>query len=250
VSAFEIFDTLPSTQTLALERLREGRSGPGWILAKSQSSGVGRLGKPWQGPAGNFMASRYEVTAIETRAVSQLSFVTALALYEMLWPMLPQADHHLKIKWPNDLLYESQKLCGILIQTEPVPKVGHVGVVIGIGINVAIAPKVAEYKTVAIGKLLSDAPDVETLLHKIDKHMDAVFTLWREKGFDYIRRAWLKRAYGRDARLNVISDGLPISGTLKELNDYGALIVLGDDGQNYTVTGGKIEYGDPHASGD
>lgn len=196
------------------------------------------------------MASRYEVMAIETRAVSQLSFVAALALYEMLWPMLPEADQHLKIKWPNDLLYESQKLCGILIQTEPVSRPGHVGVVIGIGINVAVAPKVDEYKTVAIGKLVSAPPNVESLLHKLNKHLDAVFTLWREKGFDYIRRAWLKRAYGRNARLNVISDGLPVSGTLKELNDYGALIVLGDDGQNYTVTGGKIQYGDPHAVGD
>ncbi len=251
MTAFELFDTLPSTQTLALERLRDGRSGPGWVLAKSQSNGVGRLGKPWQSPSGNFMASRYEVTKIETRAVSQLSFVTALALYEMLWPLVSQAEGALKIKWPNDLLYEGRKLCGILIQTEPVSRPGHVGVVIGVGINVATAPRVEEYETVALNDiLLSDPMDPEALLHKLDKHLEAVFTLWREKGFDHIRRAWLKRAYGRDTRLSVISDGLPVSGVLKELNDYGALVVQGDDGQEYTVTGGKISYGASDAAGD
>ncbi len=93
---FEIFDTLPSTQDLALARLRVGKEGPGWILAKEQTKGVGRHGRTWVGTKGNFMASRYELMQTDVRSIPQLSFVTALALYEMLRPIVPDTDQSMR----------------------------------------------------------------------------------------------------------------------------------------------------------
>ena len=115
---FEIFDSLASTQELSLVRLRAGRAGPGWILAKEQTKGIGRHGQAWIGTKGNFMASRWEVMEIDVRRVPQLSFVTALAVYEMLRPIIPDTDQSMRIKWPNDILHRGRKLCGILVQTE------------------------------------------------------------------------------------------------------------------------------------
>jgi BirA family biotin operon repressor/biotin-[acetyl-CoA-carboxylase] ligase len=242
---FEIFDSIPSTQDLSLARLRAGRSGPGWILTKEQTKGIGRHGKTWVGTKGNFMASRWEVMEIDVRRVPQLSFVTALAVYEMLRPIIPDTDQSMRIKWPNDILHRGRKLCGILVQTEATDKPDHLGVVIGIGMNLRVAPILEGYLTVALKEISPEAKNLDAvaLLHKLNGHLDGVLDLWRSKDFSDIAKAWLKRAYGRDRLVNVTQDGISLSGRITGLDDFGGLQIEAD-GQVHTVTGGDITYGD------
>ena len=244
MAKFEIFDSLPSTQNLALARVRLGPTEPGWILAKEQTKGIGRHGKTWVGTKGNFMASRYEVMEVDVRHVPQLSFVTALAVYEMLRPIVPDTDKSMRIKWPNDVLHRGRKLCGILVQTETTPDPDRLGVVIGIGLNLAAAPIFEDYLTVSLREISPQARslDAVALLHKLNGHLDGVINLWREKDFSKLAAAWLERAYGRDRILTVDHDGVKTTGRLKGLDDYGALEILGEDGKAYTITGGDITY--------
>lgn len=244
---FEIFDSIPSTQDLGLARLRAGRSGPGWILAKEQTKGIGRHGKTWVGTKGNFMASRWEVMEVDVRRAPQLSFVTALAVYEMLRPIIPDTDESMRIKWPNDILHRGRKLCGIIVQTEATEKPGHLGIVIGIGINMRAAPILEGYLTVALKEISHEAKNLDAvaLLHKLNGHLDGVLDLWRSKDFSDIAKAWMKRAYGRDRILSLTHEGTPISGKIKGLDEFGGLEIEAGDGQLYTVTGGDITYGNP-----
>ncbi|MDV6329405.1 biotin--[acetyl-CoA-carboxylase] ligase [Asticcacaulis sp. 201] len=248
---FEIFDSLPSTQDLGLARVRAGRSGSGWILAKEQTKGIGRHGKTWVGTKGNFMASRWEIMEIDVRSVPQLSFVTALAVYEMLRPLIPDTDESMRIKWPNDILHRGRKLCGLIVQTESFEKPGHLGIVIGIGINMRAAPIIENYSTVSLRDISPEAKNLDpvALLHKLNGHLDGVLDLWRNKDFNDIAKAWLKRAYGRDRILNVTHESRTVSGHIKGLDEFGGLKIEAADGQIYTVTGGDITYGDAHASG-
>lgn len=243
---FEIFESIPSTQDLSLARLRAGRPGPGWILAKEQTKGIGRHGKTWIGTKGNFMASRWEVMEVDVRRVPQLSFVTALAVYEMLRPIIPDTDQSMRIKWPNDILHRGRKLCGILVQTEATEKPGHLGVVIGIGMNMRVAPILEGYLTVALKEISPEAKNLDAvaLLHKLNGHLDGVLDLWRSKDFSDIAKAWLKRAYGRDRLVNVTQDGISLSGRITGLDDFGGLQIEATDGQVHIVTGGDITYGD------
>ncbi len=240
----EVFDTLPSTQAVALARLQSGPSEPGWILAKEQTKGVGRHGRQWIGTKGNLMASRYEVMAMDVRNAPQLSFVVALAIYEAMRPLVPDTDESLRIKWPNDILYNGAKLCGILVQTEPSQQEGHLGVVIGIGMNVGRAPILEGYLTIALREISEAAKrlDAEAVLTKISAHLDSLLQLWRDKGFDDIAKAWFKRAYGREDTIRVTHDGVPVVGTIKGLDPFGGLRVQAEDGQVVVVTGGDITY--------
>ena len=243
---FEIFDSLASTQELSLARLRAGRAGPGWILAKEQTKGIGRHGQAWIGTKGNFMASRWEVMEIDVRRVPQLSFVTALAVYEMLRPIIPDTDQSMRIKWPNDILHRGRKLCGILVQTEATEKPDHLGVVIGIGMNLRVAPILEGYLTVALKEISPEAKNLDAvaLLHKLNGHLDGVLDLWRSKDFSDIAKAWMKRAYGRDRLVNVAQDGVSLSGRIAGLDDFGGLLIEATDGQIHIITGGDITYGD------
>lgn len=220
-------------------------------MAREQTKGIGRHGRSWIGQKGNLMASRYEVMDVDVRTVPQLSFVTALAVYEMLRPLIPDTDEAMRIKWPNDILHRGRKVCGILVQTEATTEPGKLGVVIGIGMNVRVAPIIEGYLTVALRDISPEGKklDAEILLHKLNGHLDGVLDLWRNKDFADIAKAWLKRAYGRDRTLSLTHEGVAITGTIKGLDSFGALQVLATDGQVYTVTGGDITYGDPHAAG-
>jgi len=244
VAKIEVFDSLPSTQTVALNRLMGGPEEPGWILAREQTKGIGRHGRQWIGTKGNLMASRYEVMTLDVRQAPQLSFVTALAIYEMLRPLIPDTDAALRIKWPNDILYNGAKLCGILVQTEPSQREGHLGVVIGIGMNVARAPILEGYLTIGLREISPAAKtlDAEAVLIKLTAHLDSVLNLWRDKGFDDIAKAWLKRAYGREMTLKAVHDGVTIIGKLKGLDPFGGLQITAQDGQVVTLTGGDVDY--------
>jgi len=244
VAKIEVFDSLPSTQTVALNRLMGGPEEPGWILAREQTKGIGRHGRQWIGTKGNLMASRYEVMTLDVRQAPQLSFVTALAIYEMLRPLIPDTDSALRIKWPNDILYNGAKLCGILVQTEPSQREGHLGVVIGIGMNVARAPILEGYLTIGLRDVSPAAKslDAEAVLIKLTAHLDSVLNLWRDKGFDDIAKAWLKRAYGREMTLKAVHDGVTIIGKLKGLDAFGGLQITAQDGQVVTLTGGDVDY--------
>jgi BirA family transcriptional regulator, biotin operon repressor / biotin---[acetyl-CoA-carboxylase] ligase len=246
VADFEIFDSLSSTQDLSLTRLRAGREGPGWILAKEQTKGVGRHGRAWIGTKGNLMASRWQVMEMDVRRAPQLSFVTALAVYEMLRPLVPDTDQSMRIKWPNDILHRGRKLCGILVQTEASEKPGHLGVIIGIGMNLRAAPILEGYLTVALKDISPEVKNLDAvaLLHKLNGHLDGVLDLWRSKDFSDIAKAWMKRAYGRDRILSLTHDGMPISGRIKGLDAFGGLQIEATGGKDYTVTGGEITYGD------
>ncbi|HVZ29937.1 MAG TPA: biotin--[acetyl-CoA-carboxylase] ligase [Asticcacaulis sp.] len=245
MAQFEIFDSLNSTQTLACARVRSGPEEPGWILAREQTAGIGRHGKTWVGTKGNFMASRYEVMAMDVRHAPQLSFVTALAVYEMLRPLVPDTDQWMRIKWPNDVLHKGRKLCGILVQTEAVEDPDKLGVVIGIGLNLAAAPIFEGYLTCSLRDISPQAKDVDpaVLLYKLNGHLDGVLNLWREKDFSKLAAAWLERAYGRDRMLSAEHDGAKIEGRLKGIDTYGALEIQSADGKVHVIGSGEVEYG-------
>ncbi len=103
VADFEIFDTCLPPRSWPCQGCGLGGR-PGWILAKEQTKGVGRHGRIWVGTKGNFMASRYDIMALDVRRVPQLSFVTALAVYEMLRPFVPDTDrgdaHQMAERYP------------------------------------------------------------------------------------------------------------------------------------------------------
>lgn len=198
------------------------------------------------------MASRHEIIDMDIRHVPQLSFVTALAVYEMLRPLIADTDAALRIKWPNDILHKGRKLCGILVQSEAVDQPGKLGIIIGIGINMRIAPILEGYPTVALKEISAEAGklDPEGLLHKLNGHLDGVIDLWRRKDFGDIARAWFKRAYGADRYVTIQHAGQDVRGRIIGLDDIGALRVQGEDGQTYTVSDGPVSYGEPIVTGD
>jgi BirA family biotin operon repressor/biotin-[acetyl-CoA-carboxylase] ligase len=108
------------------------------ILAYGQHAGRGRLGRQWTSSPGSGVWATL-VAQVEAEQLAQLPLLVGVALVEALAGVLGEGAAGIRLKWPNDLVFERHKLGGILI--EAVQRSGlRPGVVIGFGLNVASAP--------------------------------------------------------------------------------------------------------------
>lgn len=135
--AVEVVDEIDSTSNELMRRARDGRAQPVLLVAKRQTAGRGRMGRPWQ-------------SAQDEREPASLTFSLGLPLLPRDWSGLslavgvsvaesldPSNTARIALKWPNDLWVEERKLGGILIETA-LPQDGSAEryLVIGIGINI------------------------------------------------------------------------------------------------------------------
>jgi BirA family biotin operon repressor/biotin-[acetyl-CoA-carboxylase] ligase len=254
------FDTVGSTSTEALARARAGDPGRLWVVAREQTAGHGRRGRPWETASGNLAASLLLVEpAHEGDQPALLGFVAGLALAEAIASVAPGLSAHagrdgfegagrLKLKWPNDVLVDGAKLAGILLEAVTLPG-GVRTVVIGMGVNVLRAPEGTPYPATSLAAA-GAATSAEALFAALS---DAWIGAWRAwaggRGFEAIRRRWLDQAAGLGAPIAVrLGDGV-LSGTFETLDDDGRLVVKAADGSIRKITAGDVHFGTAATAG-
>lgn len=197
------FDKIPSTQTYALDMVASGTARDHTIvMAEAQSAGRGRYRRTWVSHHGNFYAS-FIFSAPERD--SRLSYMVAVAIAEtiMSFGIIPT------IKWPNDILIDGKKVCGVLIE--------YAGafVIVGIGINIKSNPTVAENITTKLENY-ADVPKAE-LLNRLMQNLDK----WMKTDFAIVRARWMELAIA--LRKIVKYRGQDVE--LIEINENGALVL-------------------------
>lgn len=197
------FDKIPSTQTYALDMVASGTARDHTIvMAEAQSAGRGRYRRTWVSHHGNFYASF--IFSVPERD-SRLSYMVAVAIAEtiMSFGIIPT------IKWPNDILIDGKKVCGVLIE--------YAGafVIVGIGINIKSNPTVAENITTKLENY-ADVPKAE-LLNRLMRNLDK----WMKTDFAIVRARWMELAIA--LRKIVKYRGQDVE--LIEINENGALVL-------------------------
>ena len=132
------FPSVEVTSTLDEARQFAGQyPKPTWFTAQRQTASRGRRGRAWIAPEGNFYGT-LSLPCPDPELASLRSFVAALALYNALRALMGQGPT-LALKWPNDVLLNSGKVAGILL--ESLNAGGQMwGVAVGIGVNLIAAP--------------------------------------------------------------------------------------------------------------
>src|SRR5215472_1357540 len=128
----QAFDQIGSTNAEAMERARDGERGPVWFVTTEQTAGRGRRFRPWVAPRGNLASSILEVMQVAPSVAATLGFAAGLALEAALRRLSPNGAQF-SLKWPNDVLADSHKLSGILLEAESVGD--SLAIVVGIGTN-------------------------------------------------------------------------------------------------------------------
>jgi BirA family biotin operon repressor/biotin-[acetyl-CoA-carboxylase] ligase len=126
------YDSIGSTNSKAKELAEGGQEHGTVVISEEQTSGRGRLGRNWVSPKykGIWMSIILRPDII-TENISQITLLGAAAVQKAIMEMGIKTG----IKWPNDIVLNSKKVCGIL--TEMSGEIDHINyIVMGIGINV------------------------------------------------------------------------------------------------------------------
>ena len=194
------------------------------------------MGRKWESPVGNLYCSTVVDISPGDPAPSSLSFVTALAVHDMLKGELP-AEVPILLKWPNDILVNDAKICGILLE-----RVAE-KVVVGIGINIICAPDMPDRATISLRaaneKNEQDASQIlDSLIPQFEKRLDQ----WRTSGLQSILRDWQAAAHKPGSSLSVSDpSGEKIHGEYQGLADDGALRLRKPDGTLIVIHAGDVE---------
>lgn len=133
-SRLECFDVIGSTNTTAMQMAEDGAPHGTLVVADRQDSGKGRRGRTWIVPAGIAIAMSIVLKpeGLLPEHAPQLTLVTALTVARAIEQ---QTGLSVQIKWPNDIVIDGKKVCGIL--TEMSTQIDYINhIVVGIGINV------------------------------------------------------------------------------------------------------------------
>lgn len=222
-----------STNAEAL-RLAPSLTAPAWILTHEQTLGRGRRGRCWAMPKGNFAATLVLHPKGGLASAAQLSFVAALALYDVLTLVCGPAAR-LAIKWPNDVLLNGGKVAGILLESAGDGR-SQSAVAVGIGVNLAAAPEsdTLEPEAMRPVSVLSETAHLISADEFLD-HLAPAFAGWLLQfdtyGFAPIRHAWLARAARIGQPITARMGDYEQSGIFEGVDDSGALILAGPMGR-------------------
>lgn len=240
------FEELDSTNAEARRRARAGERGPVWLMARRQTSGVGRRGRTWDGGEGNLTATLLLTLDKPPTEVAQLAFVAGLAAWTAIAAFVPAGI--VTLKWPNDVLIGGRKACGTLIESGSAAA-GGTWAAVGIGVNLVTYPKAVERPAAALVDHLSPhvarAPSPDQALAVLAETFDVTLALWLAQGFEPIRQAWLARADGLGGACTARLEQETLSGVAEGLDADGALLLRLPDGVLRRITAGDVFFGAP-----
>jgi BirA family biotin operon repressor/biotin-[acetyl-CoA-carboxylase] ligase len=231
----DVYDELVSTSTKLLRGLAKGEvfQEGYWLIANRQTGGRGRHGKSWHDGVGNFMGSTFVAKVKGNPPLSTLALVSALAVYETVIARIG-SDCEAQLKWPNDLLVGGAKIAGILLEG------AEGGVVVGIGVNLAVAPKVLDRLTTSIRKLGGDC-DRDAFAQDLANAFDREVAQWRADGLETVLKRWQALAHPIGTPMK-IGDGQAdlVEGTFAGLASDGALQLRLADGSTRAIHAGEV----------
>ena len=220
------FDTIDSTNTKAQELAEKGYPSGTLVVADKQESGKGRRGRSWVSPSGTgiFMTLMIKPD-INPNNASMLTLVAALAVAKAITSV---TGEEAMIKWPNDIVVNGKKVCGIL--TEMNAQFDYINhIVVGIGINVhnesfpeEISQMASSLMIEAGGKRFHRAQIIAETMSYFEQYYD---TFLKTQDLSALVREYDKLLVNRNKSVRVLDPKEPFDGKAMGITPKGELIV-------------------------
>ena len=144
------FKIVKSTNDTALKLIKKKISKPTLIISERQTGGRGRIGKKWVSKKGNLFITIFFKLNQKNINFKQFAILNALLLKKIISNKISKK---IKIKWPNDLLFEKNKFCGILQEVVKFNKFDFL--IVGIGLNTNVAPQNKSFKSTSLKNIVN-----------------------------------------------------------------------------------------------
>ena len=177
------YNSVKSTNEEAIKLIKKNKTKPKIIISKNQTKGKGTMGKKWISKKGNFFATiLFELTSKNIKP-EEISILNSFLIRDVL---KKYTKYKIKVKWPNDLLINSRKLCGIL--QEVIESNSKKYLIVGIGINTVYAPKSSQFKSISLSQCSNKKIDNKSILNDLKRSYEKLISDIKEYKLDHLKK--------------------------------------------------------------
>ena len=235
------YKKVDSTNDVAYELAEKGLAEGAVVLAEEQVKGKGRQGRLWQSPPkeGIYMSCILRPEIIP----NEIPKITLLAAVAVAKAIRAATSLNAIIKWPNDILINDKKVCGILTEMKA-EQDGVSFVVIGIGINVNTAlrnlPKGASSLREELNLVKKEEISRVELTKKVLMALEEEYLRLKSEGFKPIIDEWKEMSTMLGSRVKVVTQNRTFEGQAHGIDQDGAFLVRLESGMVERVSSGDI----------
>ncbi|MEA1939405.1 MAG: biotin--[acetyl-CoA-carboxylase] ligase [Candidatus Caldatribacteriota bacterium] len=210
------------------------------IIAEKQIGGKGRLGRKWFSPTGGIWLSILLYPQLSPSYIPRITLITAVAVVKAIEKSIQIKS---QIKWPNDILINGKKVCGIL--TEMSAELDLINwVIVGIGLNANINqeefPEELKNESISLKKVLGEEISRVKLVQIFLEEFEKYYEMLKRKESILILNEWKMYSHTLGKKIKVNIGEKVIVGKAIDINEKGALILKKEDGNLAEIISGTI----------
>ncbi len=228
------FKKLPSTNLFARELVDQKVSNGSVVVADVQTHGRGRKDRTWFSPTGGLWFSVIVYPDIPPRKSMMLTMAASLGVADAIKTITGIVP---LIKWPNDVLINEKKVCGILTEIDAeIDRVNFAIVGIGLNANNKLPTDFNKYATTLRQERGSKVSRVQ-ILRSILKSFDEQYEKLVRGKYDEIRKNWLSSSQIIGKHVCVQEGSIRLEGIVNDIDEDGSLILKSDSGIHRVLSG-------------
>jgi BirA family biotin operon repressor/biotin-[acetyl-CoA-carboxylase] ligase len=236
------YNTVDSTNLTIHHLAAEGAPAFTTAIAEEQRQGRGRRGRNWFSPpeSGLWFSFLLRPQSLRPEDASAITLVTAAVLADSLNNRFKLP---VKVKWPNDLLLDGKKICGILAELRgDLQQIEYLVIGIGLNVNQNLADFPLELQQLATSLSIESGSNINRteLFLELRSDLDSAYRLFLEDGFTPFHKLWKRYNTTLGQAVTINSAGGAIIGQALDLTSQGALQVLDKSGAIHIVNYGEI----------
>ena len=179
------FKSVKSTNDVAIKLIKKNKTQPTIIFSEKQKNGRGTMGKKWISQKGNLFVSIFFEINQKRINFKKFSILNALILKKLVSEFICKK---VRIKWPNDLLYNKEKICGILQEIIIHNKKNYL--IVGIGLNTNVAPKNKSFSSTSLKNIISKSIDNKRIFKNLKIKYEKFLTKIKKFSYKQLRNEY------------------------------------------------------------
>ena len=213
------FKSIASTNGWALENPEQCGHGD-LIVADDQTDGRGRLDRKWSSLPGKSITLSVVIDSSHLPSLAQEHYTQIAAL--AIRRLLSQLQVNAKLKWPNDVMTENGKICGILAE-----HIADTRIVVGIGINATIDPSEVDCNApcTSIHAETKSMPESDAITLQLKDQLERAFTDCASTGMTDMRAEWKACDYLANKEITIKTPTGTVAGSYSGVNEDGQLLL-------------------------
>jgi BirA family transcriptional regulator, biotin operon repressor / biotin---[acetyl-CoA-carboxylase] ligase len=241
-NANEVWESIESTNSRALELAKSGAAEGVIIAAREQTAGRGRQGRRWVSPPDSGLYISFLLRPEMARAkLPLISLATGVAVTDAITRV---AGIQVGLKWVNDIVYSGRKLGGILAEMTPDAAGAKPALVVGIGINLRLdpsdVPDEIRQRIDWLERIAGSPIDPNQLAAQLAWSLERIYQTFEQGNFEAILKEWKNHSVTLGQKIRSQSNNTSIEGEAIDLGDDGSLIVRLDDGTTTHLHAGEV----------